>query len=64
MHMKIVKKKISTKPLLLRVPEDLVDELDKIAKANDMFRQELVIAILTKALSDRSFTIEVTHLDK
>lgn len=58
--MKVVKpseKKFRT--VTLRLPEKLMESVDKIATTNDLSRQELIAAILKQVLHDDKFVLKV-----
>lgn len=43
----------------LRIPEDIMKRVDKVANVNDVSRQELVAAILKQVLSDEKFVLKI-----
>jgi metal-responsive CopG/Arc/MetJ family transcriptional regulator len=58
--MKIIKdasKKFRT--VTLRLPEKVMEQIDKVADKNDLSRQELIAAILQQVLDDNKFILKV-----
>lgn len=58
--MKVVKKKDKKqRTLTLRIDENIMRQIDDLAKKNEVSRQKLVEAILEKAITDKKFIVEV-----
>ena len=58
--MKIIKdssKKFRT--VTLRVPEKVMEQVDKIAQKNELSRQELITSILRQVLDDPKFILKI-----
>lgn len=43
----------------LRIPEDIMKRVDKVADSNDVSRQELIAAILKQVLNDGKFVLNL-----
>jgi len=58
--MKVVKKTDKKyRTLTLRIDENIMRQVDKLAEKNEVSRQKLVQAILEKAMNDQKFIVEV-----
>jgi len=58
--MKVVKKKEKKhRTLTLRIDENIMRQIDSLAKKNEVSRQKLVEAILEKAMADKKFVVEI-----
>lgn len=60
--MKVVKaSRKQIRSVTLRLPEKLMESVDRIAARNDMSRQELIAAILNQAINDERFVLKVEN---
>ena len=57
--MKIVKPERKFRTVTLRLPEKVMENVDKVAENNDLSRQELIAAILRQVLDDSKFVLKV-----
>jgi predicted DNA binding CopG/RHH family protein len=58
--MKIIKegsKKFRT--VTLRIPEKVMEQVDKVADKNELSRQELIASILKQVLDDPKFVLKI-----
>lgn len=57
--MKVVKPAKKFRTVTLRLPEKLMEDVNKVAESNDLSRQELIAAILRQVLNDTKFVLKV-----
>lgn len=58
--MKVTKKeKKSQRTVTLRIDNEVMEKVDKIAEKNGLSRQKLIEAILKQVTSDKKFVLEV-----
>lgn len=58
--MKIVKENTPrTRGVTLRISEETMKKIDKIAEENDLSRQALIEAILEQVISDKNFVVRI-----
>ena len=55
----VKKKDKKYRTLTLRINENIMRQIDKVADKNETSRQKLVEAILEKAINDKKFVIEI-----
>jgi len=57
--MKIIKKEEKTRTVTLRLSENVMEKIDTLSEENEVSRQKLIEAILTKVLEDKNFTVHI-----
>jgi hypothetical protein len=55
----VVKTPMQLRTVTLRLPEPVMEEIDRLAEGNGVSRQRLIAEILKKAVGDKAFTVEI-----
>lgn len=58
--MKVTKIAGEKKPVNIRLPSEIIEKLDGIAKANKITREALIRAIISTAVNDPKFEVKIT----
>lgn len=59
--MKVIQEKSKEyRSVTLRISEDTMEKVDKVAEKNELSRQKLIEAILEQVMTDKNFVLKVS----